>query len=95
MKTLESFISTAEYVIANYLKDHADCNKKELMPHVLERINMRENKEGDTIHETKQIHILSFILAVKEMEKEGVIQVKRGNVPFPMLDNKSRFSLKQ
>lgn len=92
-KTLESLVSTAEYVIANFLKDHDGCKRTDLMPHVLDIIGTRENKKGEVVHETKPIHTLAFILAVKEMEKEGVIQIDRGNVPFPMTDLKTCFSL--
>ena len=92
-KTLESFVSTAEYVIANYLKDHSGCTREKLMPHVLDILGTHENKGGEVVHEIKPIHTLAFILAAKELEKEGVIRIERFEVPFPMLDNKSQFSL--
>jgi len=92
-KTLESSVSTAEYVIANYLKDHNGCTREKLMPHVLDILGTHENKEGEVVHEIKPIHTLAFILAVKELEKEGVIRIERFEAPFPMLNSKSQFSL--
>jgi hypothetical protein len=92
-KTLESFVSTAEYVIANYLKDHNGCTREKLMPHVLNILGTHENKEGEIVTKIQSIHTLAFILAVKELEKESVIRIERFEVPFPMLDNKSQFSL--
>lgn len=92
-KTLESSISTAEYVIATYLKDHNGCKRHELMPHVLNILGTHKNKKGEIVTKIESIHTLAFILAVKELEKEGVIRIERFEVPFPMLDNKSQFFL--
>ena len=92
---LESLISTAEYMIGKYLKDNPDCLRTKLMPHVLENISTRENRKGEIVHDKKPIHTLAFIIAMKELEKEGVIEIDRGDVPFPMTDFKTRFRLKQ
>ena len=94
LRILESFISTAEYSIANYLKDHDGCGKKELMNHVLNSINLRKNRRDDVIHVTKPLHVLAWLIAFKELERESVIRVERYDVPFPMVDNKSQFYLK-
>jgi hypothetical protein len=90
LRTLEGFISTAEYLIGNYLKDNSNCKSKELMPYV---INQLSTRESEIKHKPQPIHTLAFIIAIKEMEKEGVIKIERGTVPFPMTDNESRFSL--
>ena len=91
---LGSSILTAEYVIGNYLKDHENCLKEELMLHVLNSINQRLNRKDDTVHTTKPIHVLAWLIAYKELENEGVIIVDRKDLPFPTIDNRSRFSLK-
>jgi len=92
-KTLESFVSTAEFAIANYLKDHNGCKRTDLMPHVLNILGTHENKEGEIVTKIQPIHTLAFILATKELEKEGVIRIERFEVPFPMLDDKSQLFL--
>ena len=91
---LGGFISTAEYVIANYLKDHNGCLKRELMNHVLGVIDLHENRSNSEVHQTKPIHTLAWLIAFKEMEKEGVIRVERHDLPFPMVDDRSLFYLK-
>ena len=91
---LEGFISTAEYVIANYLKEHVNCPEEELYLHVLNSINLKRNRRNDTVHDTKPIHTLAFLIAFKELEKEGIIQVDRKDLEFPLIDARSRFSLK-
>lgn len=93
-RTLESLISTAEYVIGNYLKDHNDCLKEELMIHVLNSISLKENRQGDMVSNPKPIHTLAWLIAFKELEKESVIQVNRNDLTFPLIDNRSKFSLK-
>ncbi len=92
--SLEGFISTAEYVIANYLKDHENCSKKELMLHVLDEINQSSNDPAATVNDTKPIHVLAWLISFKELEKEGVICINRQDLPFPVIDDRSRFSLK-
>lgn len=87
--TLEGHISTAEYLIGNYLKDNPDCKSKELMPHVINHLSIKEGKKS----KPQPIHTLAFIIAIKELEKEGVIKIERGTVPFPMTDNETRFSM--
>jgi hypothetical protein len=91
---LESLISTAEYVMANYLKDHNGCLKRELMNHVLSVIDLHENRSNSEVHQTKPIHTLAWLIAFKEMEREGVIRVERHDLPFPMVDDRSLFYLK-
>ena len=93
INVLGNLIPTAEYAITTYLKDHGGCLKKELMEHALNTINSYEY-HGYTEHETKPIHTLAWLLAFKELEREGVIRVERYNIPFPMVDNKSQFYLK-
>lgn len=92
-RILESFISTAEYLIGNYLKDHPDCTTKELMPHVIGHLSTKENQEGKITRKPQPIHTLAFLIAIKELEAESVIRIDRGNVPFPMTDFESKFSL--
>ena len=92
--TLESLISTAEYVIGDYLKDHDNCFKEELMTHVLGKIGLKEDKQGNIVIDYKPIHMLAWLIALKELEKEGIIQVNRNDLAFPLIDNRSRFSLK-
>ena len=92
-KKLEMLVSTAEYTIVHYLKEHDGCKKKELMPQVIDQISIRQNKEGEIIHDPKPIHTLAFLIAMKELEAEGVLKIDRGDVPFPMSDFKTRFSL--
>ena len=87
--TLEGHISTAEYLIGNYLKDNSGCKSKELMPYVIGHLSVKEGIKS----RPQPIHTLAFIIAIKELEKEGVIKIERGKVPFPMTDNETRFSL--
>jgi len=89
LQTLESFISTAEYLIGNFLKDNSNCTTKELMPYVINHLSRKEGKES----KPQSIHTLAYIIAIKELEKEGVIHIERGNMPFPKIDSKSKFSL--
>lgn len=86
-------MSTAEYVIANYLKDHNGCKKTELMPHVLNILGTHENKEGGIVTKIQPIHTLAFLIAIKEMETEGILKIDRGDLPFPLTDFKTCFSL--
>jgi len=89
--TLEGHISTAEYLIGNYLKDNSGCTSKTLMPYVINHLSTIEGMKS----KPQSIHTLAFIIAIKELEKEGVIKIERGKVPFPMTDNESTFSLAQ
>jgi len=92
-KKLEKFVSSAEYTIVHYLKEHDGCTKRKMMPQVIDQISIRENKEGEIIHDPKPIHTLTFLIAIKELEVEGVLKIDRGDVPFPSTDFKTRFSL--
>ena len=90
---LATYVSSAEYSIINYLKEHPDCTNKELMPHVIDCMSIKANKEGKIERKPQPIHTLAFLIAFKELEAEGLIQIERGTVPFPMTDFKSKFSL--
>ena len=91
---LEGLVSTAEYIISSYLKDHNECLKEELFLHVISKIAAKENREGYMIIDQKPIHTLAWLIAFKELEMEGVITVDRKDLAFPLIDNRSRFSLK-
>lgn len=94
ISTLESCVSIAEYAIGNYLKDHNGCGKEELMVHILKALNQKASHKS-TIYTANSIHILAWLISFKELEQEGIIQVDRMDLPFPAIDNRSRFSLKQ
>ena len=93
LSELATYVSSAEYSIINYLKDHSDCTSKELTPHIIDCISIKANKEGKIERNPQPIHTLAFLIAFKELEREGVIKIDRGAIPFPMTDFKSRFSL--
>ena len=90
---LATYVSSAEYSIVNYLKEHPDCTSKELTSHVVDCISIKANKEGKIERAPQSIHTLAYLIAFKELEAEGVIKIDRGVVPFPMTDNESIFSL--
>ena len=90
---LATYVSSAEYSIINYLKEHPDCTRKDLMPNVIDHISIKANQAGEITRRPKPIHTLAFIIAIKELEAEGLIQIERDTVPFPMTDFESRFSL--
>ena len=90
---LATYVSSAEYSIVNYLKEHSGCTSKELTSHVIDHISIKANKEGEIERKPQSIHTLAYLIAFKELEAEGVIKIDRGSVPFPMTDFKSRFSL--
>jgi hypothetical protein len=90
---LATYVSSAEYSIVNYLKEHPDCTSKELMPHVIDCMSIKANKKGEIERNPQPIHTLAFLIAFKELDAEGVIKIDRGSVPFPMTDFKSIFSL--
>lgn len=90
---LESIVSTAEYIIGNYLKDHNGCSRDDLMSHVLQKIGSRTNKKDELVYDPQPIHTLAFIIAIKEMEKEGILRIDRFDVPFPMTDKHTLFYL--
>jgi len=90
---LATYVSSAEYSIVTYLKEHPNCTDKELMPHVIYHMSIKASKKGEITHRSQPIHTLAYLIAVKELEAEGLIQIERGTVPFPMIDFKSIFSL--
>ena len=92
---LATYVSSAEYSIVNYIKEHSGCVNKELMPHVIDCISIKANTAGKIEHKPTSIHTLAFLIAVKELEAEGVIQIDRGEIQFPMTDGNSKFSLVQ
>ena len=93
LSQLATYVSSAEYSIVNYLKDHPDCTSEELTPHIIDCISIKANNEGKIERKPQAIHTLAYLIAVKELETEGVIKIERGTVPFPMTDAESRFSL--
>ena len=93
LSQLATHVSSAEYSIVNYLKDHPDCASKELASHVVDCISIKANKKGEIERNPQSIHTLAYLIAFKELEAEGVIKIDRGAVPFPMTDNESIFSL--
>jgi hypothetical protein len=90
---LATYVSSAEYSIVTYLKEHSNCPSEELMPHVIDCMSIKANKKGIIERNPQPIHTLAYLIAFKELEAEGVIKIDRGSVPFPMTDHKSRFSL--
>lgn len=90
---LATYVSSAEYSIVNYLKEHPDCKSKELMPHVIDCMSLKANKDGKIERKPQSIHTLAYLIAFKKLEAEKVIKIDRGAVPFPMTDHESKFSL--
>lgn len=92
-KKLEMLVASAEWVIVYYLKEHNDCVEPELLSHVRDHLSIKANKKGEIIRKPESIHTLAFLIAFKELEAEGILKIDRGNVLFPMIDGKTRFSL--
>jgi hypothetical protein len=93
LSQLATHVSSAEYSIINYLKEHDGCTSRDLMPYVVNSISIKANKAGKIERKPESIHTLAYLTAIKELESEKVIKIERGSVPFPMTDNESKFSL--
>ena len=90
---LKRLLPMAEDSIVYYLRNHGTCPRTELEPYVLSVIDTKRNKDEDLIHDTQPIHRLAFIMAFKDLEKNGRIKIARPDgVPFPMTDYKTLFS---
>jgi len=90
---LSMLVSSAEWHIVQYLKEHSSCIRKELNPYVIEAISTKTNSQGKIVHKPQLIHDLAFLIAIKELEVEGLLKIDRDTVPFPMTDFVTRFSL--
>jgi len=93
LSMLATCVSSAEYSIGNYLKEHPGCTGKELMPKIIDCISIKANKEGKIERKPQSIHTLAYIISIKELENACVIKIDRGTVPFPMTDSESKFYL--
>ncbi len=91
---LERLVSSAKSAILHRLWNASRTVRRQLEEYVLERISSREKRDGTITHTTKPIHSLAFILAYKKLESDGEIEIRRGNIPFPMTDSESMFILK-
>ena len=90
---LSMLIASAEWHIIYYLKEHNDCTREKLNPYIIDAISTKTNKQGKITHKPPLIHDLAFLIAIKELEVEGLLKIDRGNLPFPMTDFVTRFSL--
>lgn len=93
-KELDKLAKSAKRAIIQCLGVHGTRSGKDLMSSVLSIIDVKEKKDGEIEHIPKPIHMLAFIIAYKELEREGQIIISRSaNTPFPMTDYKTTFTL--
>ena len=93
-KKLRRLTSSAKYWLLKYLRENSIVQRLTLEPYVLSRINITQKRDETMVHRTKPIHSVAFILAYKELEAQGEIEIKRGSIPFPMTDFETTFTLK-
>lgn len=71
------FVLSLKTNMLEFIRNHPDCTRKELE----QIIDVKHRKAN-----------LAFILAFKELEREGTIRIARPrDVPFPMTDGETRF----
>ena len=93
-KELDTLARSAKRAIIQCLGTHGTRSGKDLVSSVLSIIDVKENKDGEIEHVPKSIHMLAFIIAYKELEREGQIVICRfANIPFPMTDYRTIFTL--
>jgi len=104
---VELWVATcaAEKAILGLLKQGQVKGVRKLQAQVMPKINarydrlgrvIRDRKTGGVKHETKPVHRLAFVLAYKNLERRNAIKIQRPpDIPFPMTDDKTLFSLKE
>ena len=93
-KELDKLARSAKRAIIQCLGTHGTRSGKDLVSSVLSIIDVKEKKDGEIEHVPKPIHMLAFIIAYKELEREGQIIISRpANIPFPMTDYRTTFTL--
>jgi len=86
-KDLSPTVLKAKRIMLDILTQR-NLNGKDLGKDIIQRLNLTYDKDDFPIHKTKPVHLLSYILAYKQLEKEKKIVIKRpATVPFPMTDD--------
>jgi len=94
VKNLMMLTDNAKTAILECLrKSSGPCKRLELEEYVISLINCKVKQDGEITHWTKPVHHLAFILAYKQLESEGLIDIQRSGIPFPMTDSETIISL--
>jgi hypothetical protein len=93
-KKLDKLVVAARASILHYLKRYGECTRLEAESYVRSIINIKFHRDGSHYHSDDPIYNLAIILAYKELEREGQIEIHRApDIPFPATDFKSKFIL--
>lgn len=95
LKLLRLVDEAKEYIL-KFLQDKPSCKRSELDKYIFQRLSLKLKNDGTITHRHKPEHGLAYILAYKQLESTGEIEIQRPvRVPFPMTDWETVFSLKE
>jgi len=86
-------VREAKAHIIRYLTGRLEGVGRQLESYVVYAINWRVKRDWSTVHETKPIHQLAFLLGFEELERENKISVNRHGLPVCMIDDETVFKL--